>query len=109
MLDVMSEEPVYLESLGEFATLKNAIGSWFHQDAYLDFEKDEEIWKDIYDGHDEDARLRMINQLTELLRRKDKEILSVWNSESHSHNYSEAIEAREFLGAMLHFFKGQQK
>lgn len=105
----MSAEPTCLASLGEFATLKNAIGSWYHQDAYLDFETDEDIWKDIYAGHDEDARLRMIEQLTGLLSKEDEEILSVWNTASDSHFYSDPFEAREFLGVMLQFFKGLRK
>lgn len=105
----MSAEHTYLASFGEFATLKNAIGSWYHQDAYVDFETDEDIWKDIYAGHDEDARLLMIEQLTALLRKEDEEILRVWNTASDSHNYSEPVEAREFLDAMLQFFRGQRK
>jgi hypothetical protein len=81
----MNDEPSYLSHLGEFATLKNAIGSWYHQDAYLDFGTDEEIWADIYSGHEEKSRSRLEAQLSELLSRTDEQVLQVWNSKAHSH------------------------
>ena len=104
----MNSEPSYLASLGEFATLKNTIGSWYHQDAYLDFESDEEIWQSIWANSDDSERSRLLAQLASLLSRSDSEVLAVWNSESHAHFYTDAAEAREFLGSMLSFFGSQR-
>ncbi|WP_434154630.1 contact-dependent growth inhibition system immunity protein [Pseudomonas sp. JZ134] len=101
----MNKEPSFLTHLGEFATLKNAIGSWYHQDAYLDFGTDEEIWSDIFTGHDKEAMSRIQAQLSELLERSDENILLFWNSEAHSHNFINGTEARAFLEAMLSFFR----
>jgi len=103
----MDSEPSYLASLGEFATLKNTIGSWYHQDAYLDFETDADIWASIWNGHDEAARCRLLSQLEGLLGQGDREVLDIWNAEAHSHSFTEAAEARGFLRAMLTYFKGQ--
>ena len=63
----MDSEPSYLASLGEFATLKNAIGSWYHQDAYVDFTADAEIWTSMWAGYDEAGRRRLVDQLEKLL------------------------------------------
>jgi|SRR4051812_38551051 len=103
----MHSEPGYLASLGEFATLKNTIGSWYHQDAYLDFGTDDDIWRSIWAGHDAAYQGRLVGQLTRLLCRNDTEILGMWNSEAQSHSYTDAKEAREFLGSMLSFFREQ--
>jgi len=108
-LNIMNDEPSYLSHLGEFATLKNAIGSWYHQDAYLDFGTDEEIWADIYSGHEEKSRSRLEAQLSELLSRTDEQVLQVWNSKAHSHIYSRGSEARAFLAAMLAYFAGLEQ
>ena len=105
----MSTEPNYLAHLGEFATLRNAIGSWYHQDAYLDFSSDEEIWEDIFSGHDEEARSRLEAQLSELLNRSDAQVTGLWNSESHSHSFNDAADLRAFLTAMLAFFRGRSQ
>jgi hypothetical protein len=103
----MDSEPSYLASHGEFATLENTIGSWYHQDAYLDFETDADIWNSIWNGHDKAARVRMAGQLRSLLGRDDAGVLSAWNAEAHSHGFTGASEAREFLEAMLASFEGQ--
>ena len=105
----MSSEPSYLASLGEVATLRNAIGSWYHQDAYLDFETDSDIWTSIWSGHDAAARERLVSQLRGLLSRDDSAVLNLWNAEAHSHSFTDAAEAREFLGAMLASFEGQAR
>lgn len=101
----MNTEPSYMSSLGEFATLKNAIGCWYHQDAYLDFNTDEDIWADMLSGHDLEARSRLKNQLSEVLRKPDDEILTLWNSEADCHRFSSGAEARSFLASMLAFFE----
>ncbi len=101
----MKPKPAYLASLGEFATLKNTIGSWFHQDAYVDFETDRDIWRSIWSCSNEDAQVRLIGQLAELLKRNDDEVLRVWAAEAHSHSFFSGAEAREFLAAMLAFFE----
>ncbi len=101
----MDSEPSYLASLGEFATLKNAIGSWYHQDAYLDFETDADIWASMWAGYDSAAQRRLVDQLEQLLSRSDAEVLSVWNSESHAFRFDDGPEAREFLNSMLASFK----
>jgi hypothetical protein len=41
----MSEDPDYLADLGELATLKNAIGGYFHQDAGLDYDSFDDAWR----------------------------------------------------------------
>jgi len=104
----MNTEPSYLSARGEFATLRNAIGSWYHQDAYLDFNTDDEIWVDIYAGHDVESRISLVDQLTDLLKRSDKELLALWNSEAHSHSFTVGDEARSFFISMLQFFKGHR-
>ena len=103
----MRMDPAHLASLGEFATLKNAIGSWFHQDAYLDFASDEEIWTDIFDGHELETRQLLIDQLTALLQQGDDTVSSLWNSQAGSHSFTDGTEARAFLDAMLIHFKGR--
>ena len=103
----MDSEPSYLAPLGEFATLKNAIGSWYHQDAYLDFNADAEIWTSMWASYDGAGRHRLVNQLEQLLSRSDAEVLSVWNGESHVFRFADGSEAREFLDSMLAAFKGQ--
>lgn len=103
----MDSEPSYLASLGEFATLKNTIGSWYHQDTYLDFATDAEIWASIWEGHDEANRSRLISQLKGVLGESDAQVLRMWNADAHSHNFVEASDAREFLMAMLAFFEGR--
>ncbi|WIT14315.1 contact-dependent growth inhibition system immunity protein [Paucibacter sediminis] len=105
----MKAEPSYLADLGELATLKNAIGGWYHQDAYLDFETDEDIWQSIVEGLGEDGMHRLTAQISELLARKDHEVLELWNANSHCHGFANAHEAREFLGSMVWFFKGAAK
>jgi len=101
----MDSEPSYLASHGEFATLKNAIGSWYHQDAYLDFKTDADIWASMWAGYDSAAHGRLVDQLEQLLSRSDAEVLSVWNSESHAFRFDDGHEAREFLDSMLASFK----
>ncbi len=103
----MDSEPSYLASLGEFATLKNTIGSWYHQDAYLDYATDAEIWASIWEGHDEAYRNCLISQLKALLDGSDADVLKVWNEAAHSHSFTEAPDAREFLMAMLGFLQGR--
>lgn len=105
----MNDEPSYLAYLGEFATLKNATGAWYHQDAYLDFGTDEEIWADIFSGHNAKIRSRLEAQLSELFSRTDEQVLQVWNSEAHSHVYTRGSEARAFLAAMLAYFAGLEQ
>ena len=103
----MDSEPRYLASLGEFATLKNAIGSWYHQDAYLDLHADADIWASMWAGYDAAGRRRLVDQLEKLLSRSDTEVLSVSNGESHAFRFDDGPEAREFLDSMLAAFKGQ--
>jgi len=103
----MDSEPSYLASYGELATLKNAIGCWYHQDAYLDFNEDAEIWASMWAGYDGAGQRRLVNQLEQLLSRSDAEVLSVWNAESHAFRFDDGAEAREFLDSMLASFKGQ--
>jgi hypothetical protein len=101
----MDSEPVYLASRGGFATLKSAIGSWYHQDAYLDFNADSEIWASMWAGFDEAGHRRIVDQLSKLLGRSDAEVLAVWNGESHAFRFNDGPEAREFLESMLASFK----
>jgi hypothetical protein len=103
----MDSEPSDLASRGEPATLRNAIEAWYHQDAYLDFETDAEIWDSIWDGHDEAARGRLVSQLDGLLGRSDAEVLRIWNAESHAFRFAEGLEARDFLDSMLASFKSR--
>jgi hypothetical protein len=98
-------EPKYLASLGEFATLKNAIGSWYHQDTALEFNSDFEIWSDIYSSHDAGGRARLVEQLTKLLRCADREVSELWHSQAHFHGFKEDIDARTYLASMLDFFQ----
>lgn len=105
----MKAEPSYLAHLGELATLKSTIGGWYHQDAYLDFETDEDIWLSIVQGMNEDEMHRLTAQINVLLAKKDHEVLGLWNTHSYSHGFADASEAREFLGEMLRFFKGAAK
>ena len=92
----------------DFFTLKNAIGSWYHQDAYLDFASDEEIWADIFNGHDPAERSLLASQLAELLQESDNVLLALWSSEAHSHTFTSGDEARTFLGAMHSFFVARE-
>ncbi|KQV58097.1 hypothetical protein ASC95_28645 [Pelomonas sp. Root1217] len=105
----MKPESSYLASLGELATLKSTIGGWYHQDAYLDFETDDDIWRSIVEGRDGDEMRRLTAQIVDLLLREDHEVLGLWNTHAHSHRLDDANEAREFFGAMLKFFKGAAK
>ena len=105
----MKAEPSYLAHLGELATLKSTIGGWYHQDAYLDFGTDEDIWQSIVRGMDEDGMHRLTAQINDLLAKQDHEVLGLWSAHSHSHTFADASEARDFLGAMLRFFKGAAK
>jgi len=41
--------------------------------------------------------------------RSDAEVLGIWNAEAHSHSFTEAVEVREFIEAMLSFFEGQAR
>ena len=104
---LMDSEPSYLASHGELATLKNAIGSWYHQDAYLDFSEDVEIWASMWAASDSAGRRRLVSQLEQLLSRSDAEVLSLWNGESHAIRFDDGLEAREFLDSMLASFEGQ--
>jgi hypothetical protein len=103
----MRKVPAYMASLEELATLKNAIGAWFHQDAYLEFTSDEDTWADIFAGHDSDERQLLIDQLTVLLQQSDDAVSHLWNSEAHSHTFTDGAEARQFLGAMLAYFNSR--
>jgi len=103
----MHSEPGYLASLDEFATLKNAIGSWYHQDAYIDFNADAEIWTSMWSGYDDARHSRLVDQLERLLSRNDAEVLGIWNDASHAFRFDDGTEAREFLESMLAFLKGQ--
>lgn len=105
----MDSEPAYLASRGELATLKNAIGSWYHQDAYLDFNADTEIWRAVWASSDEAGQRRLVDQLSELLGRSDDEVLTGWNGESHAFRFDDAREAREFLESMLASFNDRQR
>jgi len=101
----MHTDPPYLSHFGELATLKCTIASWYHQDAYLDFDSDQAIWSDIMSSHDEPSRQRIIFQLRELLNRTDQEIMALWNANSHSHLYRDPNEAKRFLTDMLSYFE----
>lgn len=79
----------------------------YHQDTYLDFATDAEIWASIWEGHDEANRSRLISQLKGVLGESDAQVLRMWNADAHSHNFVEASDAREFLMAMLAFFEGR--
>ncbi|NZA26247.1 hypothetical protein H0E84_07595 [Luteimonas sp. SJ-92] len=103
----MRNDPAYLASLGELATLKNAIGAWFHQDAYLDFASDEDVWDDMFAGHDSEARQLLMAQIAALLQRSDDAIVGLWNSQAHSHTFASGAEARHFFGSMLEYFYGR--
>ena len=83
----------------ELPILRNVIGSWYHQDAYLDFASDEEIWADIFAAHDSAMRVQLITQLTELLQSSNDAVISLWNSEAHSHTFTDSDEARDFFGS----------
>lgn len=95
------KDPAYLAHLGEFASLKNAIGSWFHMDAYLDFETDEKIWAEMLALMPDEEITLVTSQLAGLLERSDDEVLSTWNNEAFSHNFVNAEDARAFLQRML--------
>lgn len=101
----MDSELSYLAHLGEFATLKNAIGSGYQQDAYLNFNADAEIWTSIWAGYDGAERRRLVDQLEQLLHRSDAEVLAVWNGESHAFRVDYGPEAREFLASRMAAFK----
>jgi len=101
----MKRDASRLDHKGEYATLKNALGSWFHQDALLDFETDEDIWADIIRAHDAGEQELLVEQLTALLERDDATIREVWEREAHSHSFETAQELREYLQAMLSVFR----
>lgn len=103
------KDPAYLAHLGEFASLKNAIGSWFHMDAYLDFETDEEIWAEMLALMPDEEITLVSSQIAGLLERSDGEVLSTWNSEAFSHNFHDAADARAFLQSMLQYLRGEKK
>lgn len=90
----------YLQHLGEFATLKNAIGGWFHQDAFLDFGSDDEIFEDIGKSHDAEVVALLVEQLSSLLEREDDIVRAVWDENSHSHSFHQVRELREYLISM---------
>jgi hypothetical protein len=104
----MGKNPARSKLHMDLSILKNAIGSWYHQDAYLDFASDEEIWADIFAGHDPATRSLLAAQLADLLQQGDSAILALWNSEAHSHTFTRGDEARSFLGAMHKFFEGRE-
>jgi hypothetical protein len=104
----MNRNSTYPSLLGEFAALKNVVGGWFHQDAYLDAGSDEEIWADILALHDTQERKLLISQLAALLQQSDNFIVSFWNSIAHSHSFANGDEARRFLGSMLSYFMGNE-
>ena len=103
------KDPAYLAHLGEFASLKNAIGSWFHMDAYLDFETNEEIWAEMLALMPDEEITLVTSQLAGLLERSDDEVVSTWNNEAFSHNFHDAADTRAFLQSMLQHLRGAKK
>ena len=101
----MKRDAPHLDHKGEYATLKNALGSWFHKDAFLDFETDEEIWAAIIRSHGAGEQVLLVEQLTALLERDDATIRKVWDAEAHSHSFETAQELREYLQAMHSVFR----
>lgn len=103
------KDPAYLAHLGEFASLKNAIGSWYHMDAYFDFETDEQIWAEMSTSMSAEEIGLVASQIADLLERSDDEVLSTWNNEAFSHNFSGTTDARKFLRSMLEYLRRTKK
>ena len=60
-------EPGYLEPLGEMATLKNAVGGHFHQDAGLEHSSYDQAWRAIAAGHRGEDRSRLLSQFDQFV------------------------------------------
>lgn len=103
----MDSEPSYLAHLGEIATLKNAIGSGYHQDAHLNFNADAEIFTSMWAGYEGAERRQLVDQPEQLLHRSDADVLAVWNGESHALRVDDRLEVRKFLASRMAVFKSQ--
>ena len=69
----MEKDPVYLRHLGELATLRNFLGSYY-QTVWEDFESDEKVWNDYAKGAAPQTIYRLVEQIDTLLKRPAKGI-----------------------------------
>jgi len=98
----MTRDPRHLVGLGELATLKNAIASWYHQDAFIDCGSHEEIWQDIRRSHDQESLRLLIAQIEMLLKQTDGEINAFWGCQS-AYGFANETETRGILGQLSKF------
>ena len=60
----MRSDPSYLSHFGKLATLKNFLRSYYHEDAWEDFDTDAEIWAAYRSETASDEIARIVEQLT---------------------------------------------
>lgn len=96
-LGAMSEDPDYLSSKGELATLKSAVACYFHQDMQLEFKGPKEAWAACAVGHGGRERTVLLHQIERLMTRTDEEILRFWRDWAVWGAFSDGASVREHL------------
>lgn len=93
----MKQEPEYLRHLGDLATLKNFLGSCYHQDASIEFGTDEDRWRAFHDSASSDEMERVREQVEVLAGRPTDEIHDFLWRNADALRFSNPEESREWL------------
>jgi hypothetical protein len=91
--------------MSQFATLKQALSNWYHQDAFVNFSSHNEIWCDLRDSYAPDSRKRLAAEIRKLLERSDSEIVALWNA-STDYRFAQNVQIRHFLAELAAYLEG---
>jgi len=93
----MHPEPAYLRHLGEMATLKNFLGSWYYQDAWDEYRVDEERWCAFRQSASADELVRLREQVEYLLARSTDEVHHFIQTNADALYFEKPQQSRDWL------------
>lgn len=93
----MHPEPAYLRHLGEMATLKSFLGSWYHQDAWNEYRVDEERWRAFRESTSADELVRLREQVECLAARGIDAVQHFIQTNADALYFEEPQKSRDWL------------
>ena len=93
----MHPEPAYLKQLGEMEALKNFLGTWYHQDAWVEYRVDEERWRAFRSDTSADELLRLREQVERLAARSTDEVHHFIQTTAGALYFEEPQMSRDWL------------
>jgi hypothetical protein len=93
----MHPEPEYLRHLGDMTTLKDFLGSWYHQDAWDEYRVDEERWQAFRKSSSPEELVRVREQVERLAARNTDEVHHFIQTNADALHFEEPQSSRDWL------------